>query len=477
MGFGKKIFGFCKKTGKEIALILALAHGATQINYTANDFVNYDNPSQMRRDFQKQFDFPIKGFEEDIEEQPKDIMGIAEVVQREKQTKNFQLRNMRIESNNYLKRSLAEQFGDIFTIGYSGWYFGEKIGITKKAGQKTLTHEIKHAKTFDIIRDHPEFLDKWKALAKDENGNSLYRGDVVTACKRVRGLEKLFRDLPRPVNYEKSGFVSNYARSNVYEDIAETCEMAELDPCIETYLFGVSPNPHNNAIPKNEKVVAKIKLAEEYGLIPPGFMEYSELKRLFPKALGAVENGSGTKTAEEFLEKSRAFLDKHPNSVYECELRVNRGYLLESKTVAQACSKNKQLEWAHKYRESVRGSPSTTLEECNNARNKEKEILKQNRNLTDHLDIAVFEYEKALKAGFKQGMDYSNALCALQRCYEILGDEKKAKTIQDATYEYSRRVNNSDLRLFATGVNDYLESNGSLDTHESRQIDFIGGNK
>ena len=473
----RKALDFCKKWGKRLALAGMLFHGATQLNYFRNDIYNAVNPSPVRREFQEEYGFPIRGWKADIEEQPQDLKDIAETVCRERQTRDFKLNNIRVESANYLKRDIIEQAITIVATGqYSGWCYLDRLGLKRKAGEGTVSHEIKHQKIYEVIRVHPEFLEKWDALSRDEDGKSLYRGYIATYGEDIRFIGKLFRD-NRGLDYEKLGFVSLYAMSNIGEDIAETCERAEINPHdLESVLFGIKPNPHNDRIPRNEKIVAKIKLAEEYKLIPEGFMEFHELYTTYQEAYASVENTSETKLAEEYLEKTKAFLNKHPNSVYECELRRKRGELLETKTVALACLSNHELDEKHKLR---RNSIQATLEELDKIQKEETSLFRTRKHdCRTYLGIAISEYERALSAGFKDRFDYLTVLTDLKRCYEMMGDDKTAELYDDAIIEYGNRYNNSDVKLASRGVNDFLEIRGiSLDRHEQRKLESISGGK
>lgn len=467
-----KIFDRVKKWGKRLALTTVLFHGATQLNCWRNDISNALNPSPLRKEFYDQFGIPVRGWASDIEDNPEQFKYVVETLCREKQTGEFNLKYLRVESQNYLKRDLREQIGDIFTIGYEGWCFKDRVGISRRAGESTISHEIKHAKTDEVIKKHPEFLQRWEEFARDENGNSLYRGNAVTNLRRLRGLERLFRDSQNCREDRKLGFISSYARSNVYEDIAETCETAELTPEeLTTALFG---NEFDNSKQKNEKIVGKLKLAEKYGLIPKGFFEYAELRKEFPKALGATENILGSKLPEDVVLRAEDFIKKYPNSVYECELRRYIGNLLESRAVVEACLKNENLRSIHNLRRNwIHG----TIEEAEKVQERENELLRQNKNhLVDHLKLSVREYERALQSRFKEKYNYLATLCSLEKCYEILGDDNRAKIFHDAIDEYHRRFNNSDLKLPYQGINNYLELRGiSLDPYEKRSLTNISG--
>lgn len=170
---------------------ILLFHLATQANYSLNDVLNQVKPSEQRAQFQEEFGFPIRGFRKDIEGDPERLELIANALRKELLEKPFQLRSFRIESNQYLRKSFLDQLAKLVTVGHAGYYFWDSISVVSSPHPSTVHHEVKHAKTFDVLEENPQFRERWEALAKDEKGNSLYFNPAEQVCSRFKGLHHL----------------------------------------------------------------------------------------------------------------------------------------------------------------------------------------------------------------------------------------------------------------------------------------------
>ncbi len=301
-----------------------LFHISTQASYFINDYYNYKNPSSIRKEFNEIAGFPIKGWSTGIEDLSYEkINTLSDIIIREKIERDFELVNLRIESNNYLKRDVIEQPIGVISSGYLGWCWMNRIGLKEESNMEVAVHEIKHKKSFDILKTNPEFFYQWMDFSRDNNGNSLYlyKDFGKWVCKRVRYLEHFVEeDLDHPDNLEK-GFISGYARTNIYEDMAELCATVEHNSeMFQTLLFDE----------RNERIAGKIGLAREYGLIPFEFEEYLKLKRLHEK------------DKKGFYDKSTAFLDHNKESVYSGEIYMLRGNL-EYRDLSKAIGEYKQV--------------------------------------------------------------------------------------------------------------------------------------
>lgn len=419
------------KIGKRILLWTSpiwIFHLGTQANYTFNDIKNARNQSEIRRQFQEEFGFPINGFSEDIEEKKgNDISTIAETIRREKLESDFNLKGIRIESDNYLKRSLIEQLVYIFSSGYSGWALDSRIGLKTGTNERLVQHEIKHIKTYQ----HPRLdalLAEWDQLAKDETGRSLYKypgKGLVNMCKsqfleKTRGVDRFNRENIAKSSSEQ-GFVSENAALNIYEDIAETCEFIES--------FGDGVEEYSNTKNKNKRISKKIKLAEKYNLLPQ-LQEVHRIKRLYNAIFednvtcddSMIPNLS---RFEAFMQESDKYLANNPNNLHECHIRSLRGNALKIK-----------------------------------ARNKQE------------LNQAIEEFKKALNSGFKDHISYATSLRDLEECYQRLKDKESVDKIRKAIGLYWDKRNNGYVPLSRAGINDYLGSQGLL-SHESRQLTTI----
>jgi hypothetical protein len=191
----------------------------------------------------------------------------------------------------------------------------------------------------------------------------------------------------------------------VDEDIAELCEAAENYPRLFEIWLG-------NNKGRNQKIIEKVKFAQEVKLLPPEFSEYIQLRikrrKIYERGLFIKE----WKKAEEFLEQSRLFLENYPQTVYQCELRKDRGNMF-----------------------------------------KDRYLLVQEYDLKK----AIVEYELALASQYKNIDFYPVVLDNLASCYEILLHPKKSSTYKKAGEEYSRRFSKGNIKLTITGVNDFLE--------------------
>jgi hypothetical protein len=416
---GRK-WNFCKRLGKKIfwnkwskRLITGtlILHGATQLNYWRNDLMHQLNPSPQRAAFEEEFGFPIKGWRDEIEGDGKGMSRLAEVIHAEQVEHPFYVKSFRITSDHYLERSIPQQFETIFLTEFNGWCdysewywpWGDTISLDSGKPRTVTCHEISHDKSFAAMEAYPEFKEKWEALATDEEGNSLYLGILRGSLDSVKCLEKL---VDAPDNYWELGFVSKYSMKNVYEDMAELCERAKTDP--DSFIRWFYLPEH-----RNDKIVAKTRLAAEYGkefgLLPDGFEDYLQIRKLEQDAVD-IRNISDYLCMQEFLDESEEFLQAHPRSCYECELRRRRG-------------------WAF-----------IRLREFDRSRE---------------------EYELALTADHKQYESYTRSLFGLAAYHKhIQKDKDTAKIYREAAREHSWRLENGDVTLPRTGVNDYLEERG-----------------
>ena len=407
----KKALHNVGKFVKIVSIPIILFHGATQLVYWGNDIINGLNPSEKRIEFKKEFGFPIRGWENDIEEKPVDISDIGIVFYCEQVEKPFDIGSIRIRSDNYLKKSIVQQIDDaIFSnLGYYTYY---GIVIDDLILKSTISHEIKHAKTFDIIKNNPDFIKKWKELSNDNFGNSLYLNNKEQ-LQVYMGLEHLVNeDKIKEEENKNLGFVTNYARTNIYEDIAELGELAETNIINFIEWFGYRYEP------KNEKIIAKVKLAQEYGIIPKEFSEYVYLESILDNADVGDESIWNSKKAEEFFYLSEKFLEENKETIYQSELRNKRAWIIQ-----------------HRFDD-------------------EESVI-----------AAIFEYKLSLRAKYKEPVSYKNSLESLSKCFKLLDCNEEAKIYDDALKEYEKRYAKGDVLLGKSGVNDFLTSKGEILEH------------
>ena len=293
----------CKKGLLWSTCVVLSFHLGTQAVHTTHAWYHAFFPSPIQRSFAKEFGYPLQGYDR---EETNTVVRIAAVLHKERLENHFLLDALYIRSSHYYQLPLDEQFFSIFGAGNDGYYCNSRITLQSPIWRSTVHHEIKHAKAAAIIAAHPEFAEKWNALAKDKNGQSLYFTTWEDLCYDYKGLRSFVREQNEDVD-EKLGFVTSYARRNSDEDMAETGEKAEMREDLFIPWLYTKPNPC---------IRAKIQLAEHYQLIPGYFSEYVFV-------LSHQE--------QQFMETSALFLKKYPRSVYEGSLRKDRGRVLEEK--------------------------------------------------------------------------------------------------------------------------------------------------
>lgn len=391
-----------KSISKKIAhktLQAALAfHAFTQFNYCAQG----DQDSEQREEFEKEFGFPVQGFQKNVEGTEGNLSKIAAAAEKERLEKPFALTSIRVSSDNYLQKSIFGQLEYLIIKGgeaYDGinYPFMGRIYLDDRFAASTVHHEIKHAKTDEVLRHHPEFEEKWKALATDKDGDSLYSGYSGRFFSRVRLIGDLIdHDAPSIVENEALGFTTAYSRVHYYEDIAVLSEEAEKDYLVDQFIKYLYEQ-------KNEKFIAKINLLQEYGLIPAEFTEYIGIRQ---KIKNHQKEGGSLK---EVFEISDEFLGKHPDSVYEIILRKMRGDALKLET---RCGE------------------------------------------------AIVEYKLGLTSAYKDNEFYPVILSNVPHCYAGLGNMEMAAVYEKAKEKYDAGWDGNDVTIAIHGVNDFLQENG-----------------
>ncbi|MBS3094431.1 hypothetical protein J4474_02090 [Candidatus Pacearchaeota archaeon] len=389
---------------------------ASELPQRFNDWCHMSHPSKERVEFENQVGFPILGWDGDVEKNLSNLSIIYDVVKEEKATRNFNINSIEIESDNYLKKSLFEKFANVIGTEYSGLYnpSSNRIILKSGGGRHTITHEIKHAKTFEIMEKNPEFLEEWKKLAIDKNGKSFYLTEREQIFSKTKGLSRLVDENKKDLTEnQKLGFVSNYARTNVLEDIAELTGAAQENPNeFMDWLFGDGKD-------QNEIIKKKVELAKKQALIPPEFSEMVYLENEIKKITWPEGYVSGDPT--KFMKESEEFLKKYQESIYSGSVLRARARILEEKAMGKLDKEGRE----------------------------------------EFFQIALDEYKKVLKTKFKGCIYYPMSLGQIREIYQIeLSDPKKSEIFQEAYEEYHKRLNNGNPNLTTFGVNDFLEARG-----------------
>ena len=389
-----------------------LFHLTTQANYC----LQANQESEQRTAFEKEFGFPLQGYREDVEDREENVSRIALAVYRQKLEKDFNLSAIRISSDDYTRKSIVGQLEHILFEGgsaYSGiappdlqrLYFNHN-----SVSYSTVVHELKHTKTEEIHDQHPEFKEKWLAITPDEDGVSAYSSLPLWFISKLRYIGKYVTiGNYDPKENERLGFTSSYGRFWWYEDVAVVSEEAQNNSLgdIKNYIRFLY-------LEKNEKIIAKVNLLQEYGLIPAEFTEYIGVRKHFKDyedIQKSEENRCWEKESslDKVLKASAAFLNSYPETTYGIILRQMRGNFLE---------KNKR------YAE------------------------------------AILEYKSGLHFAFKDHETYANILGSLSDCYNHLDNNEESSLYAQAKERYVAGWKGNDIHIAVHGVNDFLEENG-----------------
>src|SRR3989338_10204 len=147
-----------KKRGKKLVekMLGALIVGGAllQAPHCANNVVQQIAPSTLRQEFQKQYGITLVGWPQDIEEEPERIQEINQALVREKYEQDFKLNRIRLRPKEVFKMPLVDMVTKGVVIPIAGYYngFTKTVLITPEGNRATAHHEIKHAKTFALLR-------------------------------------------------------------------------------------------------------------------------------------------------------------------------------------------------------------------------------------------------------------------------------------------------------------------------------------
>ncbi len=383
-------------------LALALVQGAAHLNYSRKNLENMVNPSEIRKEFRKNFNVYLLGDKENVEDEGMGVSKLSLVLDKEKKEKDFNLERIFMKSEKFFNKPIWDQYEGIVVDAPGGTAFGKYIELGN-VSPESIHHEIKHTKTFEILKRNPEFKKRWEKISTDKNGNSMYLSGLENVFYWVKGMEKLIpQDKINFSNNLNEGFISAYSKNNFYEDVAELCSRVEEYPY---YFLNIYYGDKTN---QYKKVKEKISLAMEVGLIPREFLDYLNLRKL---SRDLFAEGLRDKHMKEYFEESDKFLKKYQRSVYLDEIYNSRGFI-------------KTYDFSDKERE--------------------KDAEK--------------EFDKALKCDYK-GEGYSLALYSLKTLNKDYSNNSY-NLFEEAYKEYWKRFDNGDPDISRRGVNDFLISHG-----------------
>lgn len=358
----KKIWNKAKLPLKIIGIPLILLHLGTQSYYLARNYHEFFRPSKTSQAFEKRFGFKIYNLEKSKIGSDK----IYNLLLKENLESRLDIKYIEVVNKNYFKKSFFQQLTEFFIDGYVGHYQGNRIFLIEDANEKLWHHEIKHSKFYKVRKVNPELKKQWIELSLDENGNNSYLKPERSIFSRFKLLGKVVNKYYPSEKNLSLGFVSNYARTNFDEDIAELCSKIEVEPLFfETQL-------------KNEKIMKKIEFAQKQKLIPPEFIDYLNLRKTDYSRL--TKEKLNEKEAVYFLDQSKEFLNKYPSSVYAQQIINFRGKVLEGSITSD--------------------------------------------NKKEFLEKAVSEYLSGLRGDYKDKIFYCDLLESISRCYKALKNKE-----------------------------------------------------
>ncbi|HYD02732.1 MAG TPA: hypothetical protein VEC16_00380 [Alphaproteobacteria bacterium] len=311
-----------------------------------------------------------------------------------------------VENEGYFSKSFMGKF--------LSW--GEKSGqanpitgtmtIVNKLNIEGYIHEITHSKTFASEKEE-ELLEEWKKLATDSSGNSRY----VSFGKMIKAYCGLAKKPSKDPKLDSLGFPTTYARTNVYEHIAEFVQ-EEQNKIFYSYATNFKDL-------SNEIYEREMDVAIKYSLMPKETREGYELKAEYKNWADHMhEYRQGDYFKKQYLIKSEKFLENYPNSPFAINIIIDRAMVLSNtsdiKTTIWKKESEKELQRALKYT----SHPAYI------------EVLRKLDQISSHL---------------YSGQSYRY-------------DNPYTKAIK----EYTKRVENFDTKLLDIGVNDKLQELGVL---------------
>lgn len=187
-----------------------------------------------------------------LSEQNISMRNILDVLEHERTEELGKKITLHYYPTSFIQQPYFSQLEQIITTRWSGRANRLTNTISMKTTNiSTLIHEIAHFKGYEALKN-PEFKERWISIS----GNQHYKSSLIFAETKYTAEE-----------LEKHGFVSNYARTNIREDIAETAESV-----ISSTLYDKIPQP-------SEKIFEKIKLLAEYNIIDKDIIPIIEFEQ------------------------------------------------------------------------------------------------------------------------------------------------------------------------------------------------------
>ncbi|RME31421.1 hypothetical protein D6789_02860 [Candidatus Woesearchaeota archaeon] len=310
-----------RKAALSLPLAFLAFHAGTQAVNTCRNILSDLHPNELQRYFKEEYGVSLYGTRQGLEAFQRGEFPLSsrliEVLEQESRNPNFTLRSITIEPTTYTDKSIVQQFAELFADDYVGYAWPRHIVLKPLAQQDTMFHEVKHVESFSIMRQHPEFLERWLALARDEDGNSLYKHpplvNILYNLKFITEEETLLSS----EELRRKGFISDYARTTVLEDMAELGgEVAKRQTDFRLFAEALTTNNW-------PRLKGKLLLAAEYGLIPEEFPAFINVYKLHKSAWTCSFRSCwlDQENLHQFMETAEAFLNKYPDSIYAPNVR------------------------------------------------------------------------------------------------------------------------------------------------------------
>ena len=182
---------------------------------------------------------------------------------------------VRLVPASFWQRSLVDQVNAL--LNRAATYEAGRItlypGVRSDGFQvRELVHELKHFQHEQLRVAHPEFDQAWAALNRPHGYRTL--GDRLRSLLQ-RGTGPIQED-PTGLEHHSSvdpiwwarGYVTQYAATSLEEDIAELCSLAEDRDADKMFYLILAD------CPAKETYRRKLALAQQYGLVPAGYLEF-----------------------------------------------------------------------------------------------------------------------------------------------------------------------------------------------------------
>lgn len=410
-----------KKAGLASFVLLSSFHATTWTQQAIDERRARNDP--VRVQFQQEFGFPLQGAREEIDV-PKRIADFANALHY---TNAENISVLKVLPQEYTRRPwyrqaeemngrIASLFGKkSVRFDNSGRYI-ENIPLLPRhqmelEGQNpgsVIIHEIAHAKINAATHRVPSFAEEW--LKASGVKKEVYHPFAVQALIYLNFID-VPSDLEERESYNKLGFSSKSSVTHWKEDAADLVADGER----AMLLFHDQNNDYSTRyldwLSNSPAVRNQVKVLEKYGVVPPEFTEGLRLQREY-RAMHEVPTVSQAKT---FLRKSEEFLQKHPGTKYEIQVRYAR---------------------ARAYWHLAKLSPTPWPNQ----------------------EAAIDELITGLQGAHKELRNYRNSLQLLKTYAFTIGDKKLESVCAGAIEEHTRRHEANDVTLSRTGVQDYLAS-------------------